>query len=306
VKKSVLLNKGPYLFLMLCFFLIVPNAFGQWTGKVILGDTLVGQPGFAPYNGQLFLAWAGTNGSHTINVMSSWDGLNYGNKVTLGSFTSPYSFGPSLSAVPGCGSLDLSYVGGGHNVNVSHSYDGVNWSGQTPLSSFSNATAVINGGEWPYGGVAFADGARVPHVYFFNNCNHNTFITSCFFFSGSCADASLRLRGAPAWSQDDSLRGITDNSNGGIFFGNNSGWSSNGGASNYGPSTAVDMTYGNHYIAWSGFLGSIYIQNVNTGALVTSSDWTQDTPVLAIFQDQIFLAWRGGGNNINVAKMDLF
>ena len=317
MKKSAWHNKVPYVFLTLCIFFLAPNAFGQWTGKVILGDTTVGQPGFAEFQGQLYLAWAGTNSNHTINVMSSGDGLNYGNKVTLSNFTSPNGYGPSLSAVPGCGTLNLSYVGGGHNVNVSHSYNGINWSGQTPLSwSYATATAVLNGGEWPYGGVAFSDGAEVPHLYFFNDCSHSSFSISCFIWDGpSCADDRSRLRGAPAWSQSDSLRALTNDGEaapGQIYFGINNGWfASDGNWSDKGPSAAFDTTYGNRYIAWRGAgeaSGNINIQNVNTGVTVISADASPDTPVLAIFQDQIYVAWRGGGgsNNLNIAKMDLF
>ena len=131
MKRSGLHNNVAYILFAIFSLVFASNAFGQWTGKVILGELTEAQPALASFQGGLYLAWTGTDGNRTINVMSSPDGLNYANKVTLFNFTSPGNRGPSLSEFPVCGSLFLSYVGGGNAVNFSKSFDGINWSPQT-------------------------------------------------------------------------------------------------------------------------------------------------------------------------------
>jgi hypothetical protein len=60
------------------------------------------------------------------------------------------------------------------------------------------------------------------------------------------------------------------------------------------------------YIAWLGYAGGINIMNPFNGQHVISNDSSTNTPTLAVFQGQLFVAWRGGGDAINIAKMDLF
>jgi hypothetical protein len=53
-------------------------------GKVTLAETTQNTPGLAiDRNGVLYLAWVGTDASHHLNVISSSDGLTWGNKRTL-------------------------------------------------------------------------------------------------------------------------------------------------------------------------------------------------------------------------------
>lgn len=58
------------------------------TAKVMLPETSINAPGFFSYVNQptagTVIAWAGTDAAHHLNVMTSADGLHYGNKVTLG------------------------------------------------------------------------------------------------------------------------------------------------------------------------------------------------------------------------------
>jgi hypothetical protein len=50
------------------------------------------------------------------------------------------------------------------------------------------------------------------------------------------------------------------------------------------------------YVAWkSGADKKIVIANLNTGGLIISDDWSDYTPAIAVFQGQLFVAWRGGG-----------
>ena len=58
------------------------------TAKVTLPETSINAPGFFSYVNQptagTVIAWAGTDAAHRLNVMTSADGLSYGNKITLG------------------------------------------------------------------------------------------------------------------------------------------------------------------------------------------------------------------------------
>lgn len=58
------------------------------TAKVVLPETSINAPGFFSYVNQptagTVIAWAGTDATHHLNVMTSADGLHYSNKITLG------------------------------------------------------------------------------------------------------------------------------------------------------------------------------------------------------------------------------
>jgi hypothetical protein len=43
-----------------------------------------------------------------------------------------------------------------------------------------------------------------------------------------------------------------------------------------------------------------------SGQHVISDDWSTHTPALSVFNGQLFAAWKGGGQAINVAKINLF
>jgi hypothetical protein len=55
----------------------------QESTKVVLGDTSIDGPAIASMGNGAVLAWTGTDGSHHLNLMTSTDGLHYGNKHIL-------------------------------------------------------------------------------------------------------------------------------------------------------------------------------------------------------------------------------
>ena len=70
---------------------------------------------------------------------------------------------------------------------------------------------------------------------------------------------------------------------------------------------AIDPSTGNEYVCWlSGTNNDIIIENAGTGQKVQFSDWSSSTPSIAVFDNQIFVAWRAGGNNVNIATYGLF
>src|SRR5262249_10483762 len=65
--------------------------------KTTLSETTSAAPALAVYNRRLVLAWTGTDAQHHLNVLSSTDGVHWGNKGTLAQTTFA-SDGPALTA----------------------------------------------------------------------------------------------------------------------------------------------------------------------------------------------------------------
>lgn len=94
------------------------------------------------------LAWTGTDSSHRLNVMTSADGVSYGNKVTLNE-TSPYR--PAIASWGGATGtrIDIAWMGTDrkHSVNVRLGVYGQGYNKLTlPEYTFTApALAVFNG-----------------------------------------------------------------------------------------------------------------------------------------------------------------
>jgi len=206
----------------------------------------------------------------------------------------------------------LSFEGGGHNVGISTSSDGISWGPQSNFGVYSTSTPVVTGAYGNFGAVAFKDSADRPHAYTFTSCAHSSVNVDCFIFLSNffppCADDGIPLNGSPGWATDRDVRAYSAaNAGGQLNFGNNGGWVQAGtDHSDSGPSVAYNPANGHWYLAWRGAGGGINIRNLNTGATVISADWSPSTPVIAVFQGQLFAAWRGGSNNIVVGRTNLF
>ena len=102
-----------------------------------------GRPALAFGNGTWFIGWTGTDPQRHVNVISSADGAQWINKVTLNE-TSP--FGPALAF--GNGLLFLSWTDVHSSLNVMSSADGVHWSNKVTLTDTSASgpgLSFING-----------------------------------------------------------------------------------------------------------------------------------------------------------------
>jgi hypothetical protein len=108
-----------------------PN-FKKYLRTGLETETSIGAPDLAPFNGRLYVAWAGTDGSGHLNVISSSDGESWdpATKRTL----------PELSASgatlhPFGNQLFLAWTGvdGAGSVNLMSSTDGLNFGGKEVL-----------------------------------------------------------------------------------------------------------------------------------------------------------------------------
>ncbi|HLZ21796.1 MAG TPA: hypothetical protein VKQ30_06720 [Ktedonobacterales bacterium] len=119
--------------------------------KVVLPETSVNAPGFfsyvnQPYTGSV-IAWAGTDPAHRINVMTSTDGLTYGNKLTLGESTINRPTVVQMSKAAG-GAVILAWRGmdPNHSLNILFNVYGSRQKLTLADNSFTSpAIAIFNG-----------------------------------------------------------------------------------------------------------------------------------------------------------------
>lgn len=99
----------------------------------------------AAFNGQMFMAYIGTDSAGHVNVASSADGLSYPTNVTFGSNTGEFT--PAI--VPFNGRMFLAWTGpSNHLLNIASSTDGLHYSNQIVLGQLSAtgpALGVANG-----------------------------------------------------------------------------------------------------------------------------------------------------------------
>jgi hypothetical protein len=101
-------------------------------------DTTSAAPALAPFGGRLVLAWTGTDAQHHLNVLSSTDGVHWGDKGTLAQTTFA-SDGPALAAYSG--SLVLGWTGTDTKLNDAFSTDGMNFGPATTFGAYFGATS---------------------------------------------------------------------------------------------------------------------------------------------------------------------
>lgn len=98
------------------------------------------EPALTFYQGLLYLSWTDDTGN--LNVMSSSDGENFQNQVSIGQ---PSSSGPALTASSSL--LFLAWIDANGKLNMSSSVDGKEWAPPTTVnqvSSFAPALAVAD------------------------------------------------------------------------------------------------------------------------------------------------------------------
>jgi len=148
-----------------------PRVFLAWTGtdsrlnllwsddgvnfgnKVTLGETSVAAPGLTWRDGDLYLAWAGTDSNHSLNLLkwrntASGPTPNFTEKVTLGDST---EMQPALTDIEGFDVPFLGWTGrdSNHHLNAMASYDNGATFGlkliYSDLGEFGPALADLNG-----------------------------------------------------------------------------------------------------------------------------------------------------------------
>jgi hypothetical protein len=106
--------------------------------KTVLPDTTSAAPALAAFGGRLVLAWTGTDPQSHLNVISSTDGVHWGNRSTLPQ-TTFYADGPALTAYRRF--LVIAWTGTDTNLNDAFSTDGKNFGTAATFGQFYGATS---------------------------------------------------------------------------------------------------------------------------------------------------------------------
>lgn len=312
----------------------------SWSNKEVLSQTTGGQPGLTVFGGKLYLAYIGTS-QNDISVESAADGFTFQNQVILSSMRSNLGvgLGSSDNTPNSCSQIFLGYVGTDSNstLNFAASSDGINWSSQ--VTTYSSATATPQFGnldsqvqytfsQWnvyssdPWAAIA---SFRCPGVnsnndlsyWLFNGCPSGNpgcggnstgsvgFSEQLIYYNneelGPFFIKSLAEPGATStWPIEYAVSGMT----GRAYLGEN--WSTSGDTATMIP----NYPHPDYYLAWKGSGGYLNIAHVdyygNFLAQDQCSDWSTSTPAIAYFNGLLFVAWRGGNNQINVASLRPF
>ncbi|MGH9451714.1 MAG: hypothetical protein ACRD11_14450 [Terriglobia bacterium] len=271
-------------------------------------------------------------GSQEVEIESAQNGFTFQNQVVLSSFRSNLGvgLGTSDNSQNSCGQVFLGFVGTdpSSTLNFASSSDGINWSGAS--QTFTNTTATPQFGNLdstvlftfsqqylgaPTAAMSSFSCPGVTNVssvnyYVYSGCppsyltcgGHSTGsvgIAEQVFDGGVVSLKSVAQPGSrsslPITYQDTS----SINSLGG-------NWSSTG-------DTATIIPHSPHpdyYIAWSGGGGYLNIAHVdyygNFLAQQTCTDWSRSAPSIAYFNGYLFVAWRGGNNQIGIGTLSPF
>ena len=106
--------------------------------KVVSNQTSNAGPALAVFNGQVFMAWAGTDSNNTLNVAAASDGLHFGTPVTVGTNWSHAS--PTLAAFNG--KLYLAWQGARNSIAIASSTDGLHFGSPSVVSNYASEGSV--------------------------------------------------------------------------------------------------------------------------------------------------------------------
>ncbi len=113
---------------------------GHWGNDTLLNETSHHGPAICEFNGDLYIAWTGTDEFALLNVKSSHDGDTFANKVTL---REDSAFGPALTVFNE--ELYLAWVGVDpqRQLNIISSPDGTNFHNKQILGQSSIGSPAL-------------------------------------------------------------------------------------------------------------------------------------------------------------------
>jgi hypothetical protein len=295
--------------------LMTTEAFAQgpliWNGKTILVHRTVDEPGATTAFGRMWISFAGDNSDRTVNVLSSANGFTFdgGPGPIIGKRS---RYGVRIASQ--CGNLYVAYIGRDSNSSVGVTMSpnaGATWPSEVVIDTNAESSPTITtiGSNL---GVVWGEGFSISSpmaVARMVGCDLSSSLSGCLFNSSQnfCPSASEMI-GSPAWDAGDG-RGFSRGFQQAMefkfgpfgvqfnFFGNHS---------TSGPFLVYNPATGHHYVTWRGAGNRINVANLNTNVHLVSADSSQNTPALAVFNNQLFVVWRGGDNRINVASTNLF
>ncbi len=128
---------------------------------IVSNEKSIGSPSMTALNGQVFIAWTGTN--HNINIGVLDENPSVVNKTTLGETS---DFAPGIATHDG--KIWLCWVGRkNHRLNFMVSADGSNWEAkQTYDELYTSAPSLLDIGGHLFLGLIQSDGHIVLNKFF--------------------------------------------------------------------------------------------------------------------------------------------
>jgi hypothetical protein len=289
--------------------LFAVGAVVQPAAAVVIPQTTQQMPSLAAFNGSLYLAWAGTDSSHHLNIASSTNGTTFGTPTVL-SNTAASDTGPAIAVFNNL--LYIGWQGGDGVLNVISSSDGVNFGSQQELSSYVStcspalaATSTVIYLAYCSGGVveiiSSVDGVNWSSPT--NTQNDVTAASPALAISGSdlvLAYYNNFLGQTLIWSvpATSSLPGPND------------GWANIVVAGGGGGGPGLASYNGLLYLGLSGSSSDVFTyqaggQFVSNDDLGTSVD-SATNPALAFLGSHLFYAWKGTDNPAHLNIVEVF
>lgn len=282
----------------------IRSIYGSQSTKSILSDTSITSPSFCTFNNRGYIAWAGTDAQHRLNVMAT-DTLRvwYG-KVTLGDTSES---GPALAVFNN--RLYIAWRGVGNNrLNVMSSTDGVTWANKVTLNetTFHRPALAVFNNRLVLGWTG-TDSARRLNII--QSGNGTTWTAKQTLGDTSVNGPDLCALGGSlliCWTGTDAGRRLNVMAFNGATWFNKVTLSEN---SFVGPS--IDNVGGNIILGWTGTdaqnrLNTLRSANgVNFFGKTTYGDTSSFGPTVSAMQSAPIIAWTGKDNarSLNVMKI---
>ncbi|HSE15878.1 MAG TPA: matrixin family metalloprotease [Pyrinomonadaceae bacterium] len=282
----------------------IRSIYGSQSAKSILSDTSITSPSFCTFNNRGYIAWAGTDTAHRLNVMAT-DTLRvwYG-KVTMGDTSES---GPALAVFNN--RLYIAWRGVGNNrLNVMSSADGITWTNKVTLNdtTFHRPALAVWNNRLILGWTG-TDSARRLNII--QSGNGITWTSKLTLNDTSVNGPDLCALGANlliCWTGTDAGRRLN------VMAFNGSTWFNKvtlGENSFVGPS--IDNVGGNVILGWTGTdtanrLNTLRSTNgVNFFGKRTFGDTSSFGPTVSAIQTSPVIAWTGKDNahSLNVMRI---
>lgn len=282
----------------------IRSIYGNQSTKAILSDTSITSPSFCTFNNRGFIAWAGTDSQHRLNVMATDTLRVWFGKVTMGDTSES---GPALAVFNN--RLFIAWRGVGNNrLNVMSSADGVNWTNKVTLNetTFHRPALGVLDNRLVLGWTG-TDSARRLNII--QSGNGTTWTSKQTLNDTSINGPDLCSRGGGlliCWTGTDSGRRLNVMGFNGTSWFNKVTLNENSIA---GPT--IDNVGGNIVLGWTGTdsqnrLNTLRSTNgTNFFGKTTHGDTSSFGPTVSAMQGAPVIAWTGKDNaqSLNVMRI---
>jgi hypothetical protein len=318
IKSNVRSHSTFRSFFAAIVLLFVAGVVVQPAVAVVIPETTAQLPSLAAADGELFIAWAGTDSNNSLNVAASSNGTTFGAPVGYGSNSSLSDTGPAITAFSG---LYMVWVGSGNNLNSAFSVytsAGLHFQDQRLVGYTSTCSPAltetstvlylaycsggiiqivssVDGVNWStptYPPIATTNGTPALAIYgsdlvvasYDQNANEVIIYTAP-------ATLTLPTPGSSGWTQNTEVAGVVGGP----------GLASYNGSLYLGVFNTSDVGY--VYTLQTGSNGLIGVVSEET---VPGTVTSATNPALAVFDSHLYFAWKGTDNPAHLNIVEVF